>query len=168
MSSIIDFEILFEKNGLARYNWNSGGSFYHATDRIEFLASIQQHGFQLISTGNYGTAVSFALEEDGTKPYGHLVVKATFNRSVNILSIDDDIVFEINNNLHIAHKVAAKYGVDGIYDALAGGLFMFNTDCIDILQCYERNSDFCISNLPAVDLEKIIAINQSMEYLSYG
>jgi hypothetical protein len=113
----------------------------HFTDE-EAAADIRERGYQIVGDGYYGEAISFTPNREYGRQFGGLETSARIAPDARILNIglegDWKIAREVLDNPRYSpikrpgvkswREAFLERGIDGLYDAGAGDLFMYNNE----------------------------------------
>ena len=138
----LDWKIPFKSKGTDTIgrdipDWR-GMEVYHSTDDIGF-DSITKDGYKIVGEGYYGEAISFTPQYGYTIQFGNKLTKARISKTAKILNLNDAKDSEIDRRIMKGlptwdyHKAYLKAGYDGLYDAGAGDLFIFNPKVLSVV-----------------------------------
>jgi len=113
---------------------------YHSTDKAG-QKSISTEGYRVDlgeeQGGYYGKAISFTPNLEYTKQFGEVVTTNKISSTAKILNLNDEkdwnkyiSIVSISPNPETMHQEIMDAGYDGVYDAGAGDLFIYNPKVI--------------------------------------
>jgi len=123
---------------------------YHSTSK-EGLGSISKEGFRTDlgdeQGGYYGKAISFTPQIEYTKQFGDITTVNKISPDANILNLNDPNDWETYQSIvgshpenRTMHQQILDAGYDGVYDAGAGDLFIYNPKVVEFKGIVNRES----------------------------
>jgi hypothetical protein len=141
-----------------------GAEVYHVTDKAGF-ESISTEGYRIDldeQGGYYGKAVSFTPSIEYAKQFGDYVTKAKISKDAKILNQNDEYDWKIFTDI-VGNASVVEYdqlilnaGYDGVYDAGAGDLFIYNPNVVEYIKSAEKQPDMMVQEKPTVE-EPVVA-----------
>lgn len=122
-------------------DWDNA-EVYHSTSE-DAEGDIVKGGFRFLGEGQggyYGTAISLSPDAEFTKQFGDKMITARVKPGANILNLNDSKDWAIwqplieGKSLGDYKDIALANGIDGVYDAGAGDLFIYNEKVIEVAQ----------------------------------
>lgn len=136
-----------------------GAIVYHSTDK-KSAEDIAKNGYRILGEeqgGYYGQAVSFTPDLEYTSQFGDVTTIAKVSSKAKILNLNDPADWEMflkttrggHASIEEYNKLITSAGYDGLYDAGAGDLFIFNQKVMKYIGIQERKETG--GNLPDSD-----------------
>lgn len=115
---------------------------FHTTSK-QGAKDIAKNGYRILGKeqgGYYGNAVSFTKNLDYSKQFGDVTTRGVVSPDAKILNLNDPADWDVWRNLikdaYIGdyRSIATKNGIDGVFDAGAGDLFIYNPKVVKTLK----------------------------------
>ena len=162
------------KDAADRPMYDFGGMFVvHATDE-ESSTDIARNGYRVVGDGYYGEAVSFTPNAEYADQFGDIVTVAEIKLGAKILDQGNEkdarVIAEVMSDPKLVpvnpkpgqrtwRDEFLKRGIDGLYDAGAGDLFIFNPKAVEYQYRYDIEGNKLIDDLGDIEREDLIVLH---------